>query len=79
MATPGGVRSTDAPVTDLPGVGPGTAEKLERLGIATLGDLVLHLPYRYQDRTRSVPFDELEPGRECLATGEIVASNVHYG
>ena len=68
-----------APVTDLPGIGPGTAEKLARLGIITLGDLVLHLPYRYQDRTRSVPFDELEPGRECLVTGQVMASNINYG
>lgn len=68
-----------APVTDLPGIGPGTAEKLERLGVATLGDLILHLPYRYQDRTRSVPFDELEPGSECLVTGQITAADLNYG
>ena len=79
MAKSGGGEPADAPVTDLPGVGPGTAEKLERLGIASFGDLILHLPYRYQDRTRSVPFDELEPGRECLATGEIMASHVNFG
>ena len=79
MARSGGGQPADAPVTDLPGVGPGTAEKLARLGVATLGDLILHLPYRYQDRTRSIPFDELEPGRECLATGEVMASNVNFG
>lgn len=79
MAMRGGEQPVGAPVTDLPGVGPGTAEKLERLGIATLGDLLLHLPHRYQDRTRSVPFDKLEPGKECLVTGRIMASNVNFG
>ena len=79
MATCGGEQPIGAPVTDLPGVGPGTAEKLERLGIATLGDLILHLPYRYQDRTRSVGFDELEPGKACLVTGQIMASSINYG
>ena len=69
----------NAPVTDLAGVGRGTAEKLQRLGVRTLGDLVLHLPYRYQDRTRSVPFDELEIGRECLVTGQITGSGVSFG
>ena len=68
-----------APVTDLPGVGPGTAEKLARLNVETVGDLILHLPYRYQDRTRSVPFDELQPGTECLATGRVTSSGIAYG
>ena len=79
MSSPDREDRFSAPVTDLPGVGPGTAEKLARLNVETIGDLILHLPYRYQDRTRSVPFDELEPGSECLVTGRVTASAVAYG
>lgn len=61
-----------APVASLPGIGPGSAEKLARLGIESLGDLLLHLPFRYQDRTRSVPLDELTVGVECVVTARIV-------
>ena len=69
----------DASVGTLPGVGKSSAEKLQRLGIETIGDLILHLPFRYQDRTRSVPLDELQQGQECLVTGCVVASNLAYG
>lgn len=71
--------SLDAAVTTLPGIGPGSAEKLARLDIVTIRDLVLHVPFRYQDRTRSVPFAELAPGRECVVTGEVVSANIAYG
>lgn len=69
----------EAPVTTLPGIGPSSAEKLDRLGIATFADLILHLPFRYQDRTRSVPLDELAPGHECLVTGQIANTETTYG
>jgi ATP-dependent DNA helicase RecG len=37
------------PVSVLGGIGPKTAEQLERLGIRSVGDLVRHYPYRYED------------------------------
>lgn len=66
-------------VTELRGIGPSVAAKLARLGIKTLRDLLLLLPVKYQDRTRSVPLRELEIGQSCLVTGEIVKANVVYG
>ena len=68
-----------SPVTVLPGIGPGAAEKLARLGVRTLLDLLLHLPFRYEDRSRSVPIGELSAGVECLVTAEVVAADVAYG
>ena len=39
-------------VTSLPGVGPALAEKLTRLSVHTVQDLLFLLPVRYEDRTR---------------------------
>ena len=69
----------DARVTSLPGIGAGNAEKLARLAIHTVRDLILHAPFRYQDRTRSVPLAELTPGRECLVTDQVVGSSIAHG
>jgi len=37
------------------------AHRLERMGLRTARDYVLHLPLRYEDETRVVPVAELEP------------------
>lgn len=42
--------SLDTPVTVLKGVGDARAKALEKLGVATVGDLVRHFPRAYQDR-----------------------------
>lgn len=48
------------PVTLLKGVGPKLAELLARRDIYSLQDLLLHLPLRYQDRTRVSVIRELQ-------------------
>ncbi|MBF1221480.1 MAG: ATP-dependent DNA helicase, partial [Haemophilus parainfluenzae] len=40
------------PLTTLSGVGAAISDKLNRLGIHNLQDLLFHLPIRYEDRTR---------------------------
>lgn len=45
-------------LTTLPGIGRSRAERLQRLGITTLEDLLLHLPRSYQDRSRFSPLTE---------------------
>lgn len=52
----------ETPVTRVPGVGTRQAGRLARLGIATVGDLLLHLPRRYEDTTEVVPVAALRPG-----------------
>ncbi|MCZ6459131.1 MAG: hypothetical protein O6766_07175, partial [Gammaproteobacteria bacterium] len=43
----------------LKGVGPSLKEKLARLGILRTMDLLVHLPLRYQDRSRVVSLQSL--------------------
>lgn len=43
----------------IPGVGPALTKKLALCGIHTVADLLFHLPFRYQDRTRITPINEL--------------------
>ncbi len=51
----------DTPVLNLMGIGPFVAKKLNKLGIKTLGDLVYHLPFRYEDFSNITPIAKLKP------------------
>jgi ATP-dependent DNA helicase RecG len=66
------------PVTRLKGVGPKLAEKLKRLGLYTVQDVLFHLPLRYQDRTRVLPIGGLRPGMETVVEGEIELADVVF-
>ncbi len=73
------VSAKPVPITELKGVGTALALKLEKLGIETVQDLLLHLPLRYQDRTRVLPIGTLRPGDEGVIVGHIAASDITYG
>ena len=53
-------RLTD-PITILKGIGPTKAKQFANLNIFTLGDLICHFPRGYEDRTKLVPIEKLEP------------------
>ncbi|MFA9460482.1 ATP-dependent DNA helicase RecG [Thiohalorhabdus methylotrophus] len=63
-------------LTELSGLGPRMAERLERLGITTQHSLLFHLPYRYQDRTRVVAMGSLAPEQEAGCQGVVRAAEV---
>ncbi|MFA7522658.1 MAG: ATP-dependent DNA helicase RecG [Halothiobacillaceae bacterium] len=55
-----------SPVAELPGVGPKMAEKLARLHIETIGDLLWHQPLRYEDRGTRQPLSQEHIGAAAL-------------
>jgi len=67
------------PVTCLKGVGPKAAERLQKLGIHSVQDVLFHLPVRYQDRTRVVPIAALRAGQHVVIEGIIESSEIRYG
>lgn len=67
------------PVTALKGVGGKVAERLTKIGIRQVQDLLFHLPLRYQDRTRLMPLGALRPQQEVLVEGTIQLSQVKFG
>jgi len=52
------------------------AERLAKLGVRTMGDLLCLLPQRYEDRTALRPLGGLAPGERVLVEGEIEISEV---
>ena len=71
--------SLNDPVTALRGVGPGLAEKLERLHIRSLRDLLFHLPSRYIDRTRRTRIGALVPRTDVVIEGTVEVAQVLFG
>ncbi len=65
-------------LTDLAGVGPALAKKLERLDVFAIEDLLFLLPLRYEDRTQLVKLGALGTGNRCLVTGEVLLSETAY-
>ena len=66
-------------VAQLKGIGPKLQETLGRLGIFRLLDLLIHLPARYQDRSKVTPLAALRAGDDCLVDGEVIGSKVTFG
>ncbi len=52
----------DTPLSAAPGVGPVRARQLAEAGFETVGDLLLHLPARYEDRRRISTVAGATPG-----------------
>nr|WP_320165667.1 ATP-dependent DNA helicase RecG [uncultured Methylophaga sp.] len=67
------------PVTSLKGVGGKVAERLVKIGVQQIQDLLFHLPLRYQDRTRLMPLGALKLQQEVLVEGTIQISQVKFG
>jgi ATP-dependent DNA helicase RecG len=58
-------------VGKLTGIGVQTLNRLEKLGIRTIQDLIFHLPLRYEDRTKIYPIGSLMAGTTVLICGRV--------
>jgi ATP-dependent DNA helicase RecG len=71
-------RAEQRPITAMRGVGSALAEKLQRLGVTQVQDLLFVLPLRYEDRTRVWQIGALLPGTRAAVEGEIQLTEVTY-
>ena len=66
----------DTNVAYLKGVGPARADALRRLGVFTAGDLLYHIPHRYEDASTVSPISSLEPGMQGTVIGRVISKGV---
>ena len=66
-------------LTSLSGVGAKVAEKLSKIGLNTIQDLLFHLPLRYEDRTRIYPMPQLHAGLFAAVQGKVMHCDTHFG
>jgi len=60
-------------VETLAGVGPAVKKKLDRLGLATVGDLLTHTPFRYEQPVEELRIAELGGDDEVAIRGEVLS------
>ena len=56
----------------LPGVGPAVKKKLERLGLETVGDLLAHRPFRYEEPVPERRIADLQADEDVAISGEVL-------
>jgi ATP-dependent DNA helicase RecG len=59
------------PLGQVRGIGPARARALAEAGCATVGDLLRHLPFRYEDRRAVRPISEAAPGVSATFRGRL--------
>jgi len=67
------------PVQTLKGVGQAVAEKLKRLEIYNIQDVLFHLPLRYEDRTKITALGSLQLGQQALVEGTVDHCEIKFG
>jgi ATP-dependent DNA helicase RecG len=66
----------DTPINFLKGVGPARAESFRRIGVLTAGDLLFHIPHRYEDASTVSPISSLQTGMSATVIGKVISKGV---
>jgi len=69
----------DSPVTELHGISAAYAKRLERLGIATIRDLLYLFPHRYDDFSSLKTINQLMYGEEVTIVGTVTETKERTG
>jgi ATP-dependent DNA helicase RecG len=75
-ARPAPKLTLDTPVTYLKGVGPARATLLAKLDIHLAGDLLRHVPHRYEDATTVTRIADAAVGADVTVLGQVIAKGV---
>jgi len=59
------------PITSISGIGDKYAQMLEKLGIFTIEDLLMHVPFRYEDLSKVKKISELLAGETATIVGKV--------
>jgi ATP-dependent DNA helicase RecG len=68
----------DAPLSTLSGVGARRAADLAHAGLATIEDLLLRFPIRYEDRRETARIAVLKPNTTAVVLGEIASTFLRH-
>lgn len=79
MALEALTKLSQIPLSTFKGVGPSLAEKLEKIGLISVQDILFHLPLRYEDKTRITTVRDLLIGTSTNIIGEITNSQITHG
>lgn len=79
MAMEALTKLSQIPLSTFKGVGPSLAEKLEKIGLMSVQDILFHLPLRYEDKTRVMTVRDLLPGTSTNIIGEVTDSQITHG
>ncbi len=71
-------RSLDDSLQFIKGVGPQVAEKLVKLNLRNVGDLLRHYPKRWEDRTHFRDMSDVRPGEFVTLCGKVIAVSTRY-
>ncbi len=66
-------------VASLKGIGENRQKSLERLGVQSVWDLLLHLPFRYEDRSTIVAIASLQAKQQVVVQGMIDSCSTTRG
>ena len=61
-------------ISSLRGVGPATAARLQKLGVCTVQDLLLHLPRGYEDRSDVTPLAHVLGREKAFVAATVVSA-----